>query len=70
MADNVVPFPGRGRSATEPVDRRHDAEDTITFTRDALRPLTTAHPAMPGPSSGLDQVPWTELVTRNFDGRG
>lgn len=75
MADNIVPFPDRGRSAAElidqhPIDQRPDANDTITFTRDSLRPLTTAHPAMPRPSSGFDQIPWTDLVTRNFDGRG
>jgi len=67
MADNVIPFPDQARPAAE---QRPDLEDTITFTAGQLRPLTTAHPAMPRQSTGFDHIPWTDLVTRNFDGRG
>lgn len=70
MADNVISFPNRGKPAADAIPQGPDADDTITFTRDSLRPLTTAHPAMPRPTSGFDHIPWTDLVTRNFDGRG
>lgn len=70
MTDTVIPFPDRGKPTATAINQSPDANDTITFTRDSLRPLYTAHPAMPRPTSGFDHVPWTDLVTRDFDGRG
>ncbi len=70
MTDNVIRFPDRSKPAIDAIDQRPEANDTITFTRDSLRPLSTAHPAMPRHSSTVEHMPWTDLVTRNFDGRG
>lgn len=70
MAGTVIRFPQGNTTAIAASDQRPETDDTITFTRDSLRPLTTAHPAMPRPSSGFEHRPWTDLVTRNFDGRG
>lgn len=70
MADNVIRFPERARPTADRTEPRHDAEDTITFERDSLRPLATAHPGLPRPTSAVEHLPWTELVTRDYDGRG
>lgn len=70
MTGTVIRFPQRDKPAIAQSDRRPETNDTITFTRDSLRPLTTAHPAMPRPSSGFEHRPWTDLVMRDFDGRG
>lgn len=70
MADNVIRFPDRGKSGIAAIDQRPEANDTITFTRDSLPPPATDASAMPRHTSTVDQTPWTELVTRDFDGRG
>jgi len=70
MADNVIRFPDHGKPAIAAIDQCPETNDTIAFTRDSLRPLTTAHPAVPGCSTTFEHTPWTDLVTRDFDGKG
>ena len=70
MADNVIRFPERGKSAIAAIDQRPETNDTISFSRDSLPPLATDNAAMPRHAATVDQTPWTELVTRDFDGRG
>ncbi len=70
MAGTVIRFPQRKKPAIAARDQRPETNDTITFTRNSLRPTTTAHPAMAPPTSGIEHTPWTDLVTRDFDGRG
>lgn len=67
MADNVIRFPNRARPKA---DHHDDSDDATAVTAGSLPPLTTAYPGMPRQSPRYDHVPWTDLITRDFDGRG